>query len=126
MKNLAEKVEQPGDLEIEILTHGTDDALLIINHLAIYRVIQESLANIMKHANAKKVSIQMNVFDDVFNLIIEDDGNGFDANEMVSNNGMGLRNCKARVTNMKGTFNIDSGKGKGTLVNIDIPLDKEK
>lgn len=126
VKNLKEKLEGTGEIQIELLTHGTDDDLVIVNQSATYRIIQESLSNILKHAEAKKVSIQLNVFEDLFNLIVEDDGKGFDANEMVNNSGMGLRSNKARVNKMNGTFNIDSGKGIGTTINIDIPLEKEK
>ncbi|MFK7784202.1 MAG: sensor histidine kinase, partial [Crocinitomicaceae bacterium] len=123
VQNLISKIEGSGEIQIELMTHGTDDDLLIVNQSAIYRIIQESLSNTLKHAKAKKVSIQLNVFEDLFNLIIEDDGVGFDANQMVSNIGMGLRSNKARVSKMNGTFNIDSGKGIGTTINIDIPLE---
>ena len=67
----------------------------------------------------------MNVFDELFNMIVEDDGIGFDFNQMINNTGIGLQETEARIKHMNGTFSIDSGRGAGTTVTIDIPLNKE-
>ncbi|MCF6350566.1 MAG: tetratricopeptide repeat protein [Flavobacteriaceae bacterium] len=85
--------------------------------LNIYRIIQETTQNIIKHAKAKNVSISLVVNNEI-NLLIEDDGVGFE----VSNfKGIGLQNIKDRVQSMYGTFNIDSLVKKGTTININIP-----
>lgn len=122
VSDLKKKLEGSGQIHINLHTYGTDESLLALNEIAIYRMIQESIANVLKHAKAKEINIQLNVFDDIFNLIVEDDGIGFDVNQLIANSGMGLRGIEARVKRMEGTFSIDSGKGKGTTINIDIPL----
>jgi signal transduction histidine kinase len=122
VSDLKNKLEGSKEIIINLTTYGTDESIFTINEIAIYRIIQESIANTLKHAKATEIDIQLNVFDDVFNLIVEDNGVGFDVNDLLANSGMGLHNIEARVKRMEGTFSIDSGKGKGTTINIDIPI----
>jgi signal transduction histidine kinase/tetratricopeptide (TPR) repeat protein len=122
VSDLKKTLEGSGEIAINLHTYGTDEPILALNELAIYRVIQEAVSNVLKHAKATEINIQLNVFDDIFNLIVEDNGVGFDVNQLIANSGMGLRGIEGRVKRMDGTFSIDSGKGKGTTINIDIPL----
>src|SRR5690242_18452762 len=87
--------------------------------IVLYRIIQELLNNVIKHADAKNVLIQLAVENDRFNLTVEDDGKGFDvkANENIT--GAGLANIKARAEYLNGTVDIVSAKGEGTSVNIE-------
>lgn len=86
----------------------------------IYRILQESLNNINKYALAKKVKIQLTEVEDSVSIIISDDGIGFNPNK--ANKGIGLKNMRARVKELGGSIQINSGKGKGTKVKINIPL----
>ncbi len=85
----------------------------------IYRIIQESLQNIYKHANAKAVKISIQLKNNVICLAIEDDGDGFDINK--SKKGIGIKNINSRVNEVEGTAQFNSELNKGTEVLISIP-----
>lgn len=125
VRTLQHQINDSDQLVVELHTHG-DDARLDRNvQNSIYRIIQELLQNINKHANAKRVEIQLNVFDDLFNLVVEDDGVGFDVNNLLNKGGIGLREIEYRVKTMSGELTIDSGRGAGTNTTIDIPLNEK-
>lgn len=90
--------------------------------LEIYRIIQEALSNVIKHSAAKNVDIQLIQHEKGFNLMIDDDGKGFDTETV--NKGIGLNNISQRTKNIKGTLHIDTATGKGTSLSIDFPLPK--
>ena len=86
----------------------------------IYRIIQESLHNIYKHANAQQVNISFQLINDVICLSIVDDGSGFDVNKAKS--GIGLKNMNTRISEINGTIAITSEKDSGTTVTIKVPI----
>ena len=86
----------------------------------IYRIIQESLHNIYKHANAQQVNISFQLINDVICLSIVDDGSGFDVNKAKS--GIGLKNMNTRISEINGTISITSEKDSGTTVTIEVPI----
>tara|TARA_R110002073_G_scaffold57778_4_gene146733 strand:+ start:150003 stop:151862 length:1860 start_codon:yes stop_codon:yes gene_type:complete len=86
----------------------------------LYRVVQESLNNIIKHAEANSVDVQLIGHKDYLTLSIEDDGKGFNNSKILS--GMGLQNMKSRVEQLKGNFLLDSTLNKGTSILITIPI----
>ena len=95
---------------------------LLLNNDAetsIYRIIQELINNIIKHANATEALVQLNNHNDALNLVVEDNGMGFDINK--ANNGLGMKNIQSRVTFLKGELDIESNNS-GTTVIIDINL----
>jgi signal transduction histidine kinase len=94
------------------------DALNPDQQLTLYRIIQELLNNIVKHAKAKEVLIQLTHFEDQVTLIIEDDGVGFDVAARMKDGGLGLGSLRSRVDLLKGTLDIASGKGEGTTVTV--------
>jgi signal transduction histidine kinase len=85
----------------------------------IYRIIQESLQNIYKHAEANTVKISFKPKNNVICLSISDDGKGFDIHK--SKKGIGLKNISSRVNELEGKVNFDSKINKGTTITIDIP-----
>ncbi|GAA4939763.1 hypothetical protein GCM10023314_10630 [Algibacter agarivorans] len=86
----------------------------------IYRIIQESLHNIYKHANATQVSISFKLKNNVICLIMTDNGSGFDVNKAKS--GIGLKNMNSRIKEINGIINITSEKNIGTKVTIEVPI----
>jgi signal transduction histidine kinase len=86
----------------------------------IYRIIQESLQNIYKHANAHTVKISFKSKNNVICLSISDDGKGFDIHK--SKKGIGLKNISSRVNELEGKVNFDSEINKGTTITINIPI----
>lgn len=90
----------------------------------LYKILQELIANTIKHAKASTIDIQLNAHTDMINLLFEDNGKGFIYNEKV--NGIGLKNIKERVTKINGTLVIDSRINHGTLINITLPIEREQ
>jgi signal transduction histidine kinase len=92
----------------------------------IYRIVQEALNNILKHANAKSVSVLMHHRKEHVVVIIEDDGKGFDGGSIdqigTTPGGLGLIGMRERVALLKGTLEIDSELGRGTTIMARIPV----
>lgn len=88
----------------------------------IYRLVQELMANIRKHAKAKNVLLQLLNYEDTLILTIEDDGKGFDLEVAKHGDGLGLKSIYSRVEFLNGTIEIDSESQRGTTVIIEIPI----
>jgi Signal transduction histidine kinase len=97
-----------------------DEILDSRKQLVLYRVIQESLSNIIKHAGTFKVKIDLNLREGKANLTIRDSGKGFIISEINEGEHLGLRGMKERVTQMKGEFTVESTIGKGTTVRVQL------
>lgn len=87
-----------------------------------YRIVQELVNNILKHAAATQAEVQLTKHEDHLNMVINDNGKGFQKNKKQ---GIGLRNIKERLHKMQGTLDIDSASANGTSIMIDIPIKKE-
>lgn len=92
--------------------------------LALYRIIQEALANIKQHAQATNVSVSLIRLDGILDLQIGDDGVGFSPSSVDTNNHYGLLEIRERIYAMNGTFTLLSAPGQGTKLSIRIPLEK--
>jgi two-component system NarL family sensor kinase len=90
--------------------------------IIIYRIIQELLNNIMKHAAATEAVVQLVKDEGRLNIIVEDNGKGFDKTLLAENKGAGLTSIQSRVDYLKGRLEINSEEGKSTLVNIEFNL----
>lgn len=92
----------------------------------LYRLVQEALSNVAKHANATCVSILIRHNADTLDVIVEDDGRGFDPDESKSSGhlqgGMGLVNMRERAALVDGHVTIESAPGRGTTVFVSVPL----
>lgn len=89
---------------------------------AIYRVVQESLNNVIKHAKASEVSILLEPRDKGVRLILEDNGRGFDQDSPSCKRGLGLFGIRERVNLLGGNLTIESEVGQGTTIYADIPV----
>ena len=108
---------------------GEIDHLISENQrIVIYRVIQEALTNIVKHAQAANLSLIIRRREDKVIFVVEDDGNGFDPEQAVtkdaSERGFGLTTMNERVRMIDGFFDLWSQKGKGTRLTFSIPVEK--
>lgn len=88
--------------------------------LMIYRIIQELINNITRHADANSIIVQLSIHEGELFISVEDDGRGFDIDK--ASDGIGIKNIKSRVAYLGGTMEIESEKGIGTTTNITIPL----
>jgi two-component system NarL family sensor kinase len=109
-------------LKINLETFGLQERLDQNIETVLYRVIQETVNNVIKHAGANSLDIQLTKDLDGINAMIEDNGKGFDATQIEKFEGIGLKNIKTRVEYLKGSVDFSSTPGAGTLVAIYIPL----
>lgn len=86
-----------------------------------YRTIQEFVNNAIKHGEATKITIQINENDKEIQVILKDNGKGFDVNNISFKKNHGIYNIKSRISSLKGNFDIKSDLNKGTQFLIDIP-----
>ncbi|SEA82295.1 Tetratricopeptide repeat-containing protein [Flavobacterium gillisiae] len=98
---------------------------LLVNSVKInlYRIIQESLQNINKYANANTIKIELKKKDGNLSLVISDNGIGF--NSKIKNKGIGIQNMLSRTKECHGEFHIKSKKGDGTIITIIIPIEQK-
>ncbi|WP_323757185.1 ATP-binding protein [Roseivirga sp.] len=122
LEDLKDKISQTGKLKVSLYSNELNNVLTAEQELQLYRIVQELMSNILKHSKAKEANIQLTKGEDSVNLIVEDDGVGFDLKEVNKKAGIGLTNLKARVGKLDGNFHIDSGRGAGTTISIDIPI----
>jgi signal transduction histidine kinase len=123
IKDLTDTISGSVKLNIDFETLGMDNRLPKVMEEPLFRIVQEVLNNILKHANATEVMIQLSCFGNDLNLMIEDNGIGFDIEEIEKGGGgMGLKNIRSRVLPFHGSVEFDSRKGRGTIVNINSPI----
>ena len=89
--------------------------------MSIYRIVQELINNVIKHANATQAHLQLVAHEDYLNLILEDNGKGFDPDQIKE--GVGLKNIQSRVDILNGDLKIESTINSGSLFNLNIPFD---
>ena len=119
---LAEKISIPGKLEIQVIAFGFNERLENTLEITIFRTIQELATNIIKHSQATEATIHLNDHENNINIMIEDNGVGFDTKKISAADGMGLANIKKKIAHLGGTFDVDTTPGKGTTIIIDIPV----
>jgi PAS domain S-box-containing protein len=90
--------------------------------LCLYRVTQEALRNIAAHARAERVHVALASGEDALTLTITDNGSGFDAAQARFLGGLGLISLDERVRLVNGTLSIDTGRGRGTSIRVEVPL----
>ena len=90
--------------------------------IKLYNIIQEFVNNILKHSNASHASISLIEKNKKIILEIKDNGNGFDNSLIQEKDGLGINQIDARIHMMEGKFIIETSKGKGTCINIELPV----
>lgn len=88
---------------------------------ALHRIVQEALTNIRKHSQASQVDIQLNTTSDAVNLVIEDNGQGFDPNQRNADS-FGLQGMRERVAAIGGTLQLKAESGNGCQITVRLPL----
>lgn len=124
LREYIDNIGKSSDLSINMSMYQEDkiNQMDLSFHNELFSVFQELITNTIKHANASKIEVQIDFIDNYLSVIFEDDGKGFNASEMSL--GIGLSNIKSRIKKMSGSLSIDSSVGRGTIVNIEIPVSK--
>ena len=123
IKKMASTISNTGSLEVIVEDFGLGERMENSLELSIFRMVQELVANAIKHAEASQITIQLTQHEDNLNIIVEDNGQGFDRSVLdTKQSGMGLTTIEKRIEHLEGNFTIDSVIGKGTSILIDIPV----
>ena len=121
IKDLGEPIKLATAINITYkIDNENTNALADIQQLNVYRIIQEHLNNILKHAKAKNVNINIQYENNEATLLIRDDGQGFDVT--VRRKGIGFNNIQSRAELLNGKMNVISKPGKGCLLVVNFPV----
>jgi signal transduction histidine kinase len=122
VEKMAEKMTILNKLEVKVYPYGLEQRLDNQLEVTLFRMIQELCTNALKHARATHINIYLTQHQHQLNIMIEDDGIGFDPSTLTGADGMGLRNIEKKTEQLGGTFTLDTKPGKGTTIIIDLPL----
>lgn len=122
IQKLARKVSSTGGIHIEVQDFGLNERLSNHLEITIFRIVQELVTNIIKHADATEAQISLTQHDEELNIVVEDNGKGFKVGKLHERDGMGLGSIERRVEHLEGTMLVDSTPGKGTNIIIDLPI----
>lgn len=121
MNDLFENIRAANVVEVEFYPDNETDGLLSANSkLTLYRIVQEQVNNIIKHAQAKQIFVELFPENGNIELIIADDGVGFDPQTIKK--GMGLKNMRSRAELLSGKIDIISTPGKGSKIKVILPI----
>ena len=118
------RIRHTGCLEIEYSSSGTPVYMNSHTELVLFRIIQEALNNIIKHASAAIARLQLDYRENFLRVQISDNGNGFDPAILPEGRHAGLRNMAARVKILGGKMDLQSLPGNGTTLNFTIPFEQ--
>lgn len=121
VKDFTSKIDS-NVLPIYLHAEGFDDATVTPTESVLYRVIQEIVNNVLKHAKAKRLDISLIKTNNSIEVIMEDDGVGFDLAGATQKKGLGLQNIQSRIEWLQGQVEWDTSPGRGTVASIFIPL----
>lgn len=122
LENIGNQASARGQFEIEIILPETIPESSLPFEQVYYRIAQEALENIVKHARASQVTVTLEVDDSVITLRIEDNGIGFETQEERSLDTLGIRGMQERAAECGGKLTLTSEPGKGTCISITTEL----
>lgn len=123
LKDFCTGINSSGVLKVVYQSYSIEDlATEQSTSISIYRIIQELLNNIIKHAAASQAVVQVNKEDNRLMITVEDNGKGFDTALITETNGIGWSNIQKRLNYLKAKTDVQSSAGKGSSVNIEIEL----
>jgi PAS domain S-box-containing protein len=129
LRRLIDDLARDHKVETSIDIADIDNSLSQKRQLIVYRIFQEALTNIRRHAQATRISVAIKKEKDNLSFLVEDDGKGFDAKQAIAGNfnekGLGLASMEERVRMLGGFLDIWSEVGKGTRISFTIPVIKE-
>ncbi len=120
IKFIANEISISEKLQIEVNNINVNQRIKSNIEIQVFRIVQELLTNIIKHAKATEATIQFSEDGNALNIMVEDNGKGFDINNITF--GLGLTNIEKRVENINGNIIFDSTPRNGTTVILNIPL----
>lgn len=126
LKELTSHLQRSNGLQV-MFSASLDSVILDAdNEIMIYRIVQELVSNVLKHAGATKLTISLTGFEEgnLVNILVEDNGKGFEPEKLdKASKGIGLDSLMEMIQKLDGEFEIDSSVKSGTTVSVDLPFD---
>ncbi|CVK18990.1 MULTISPECIES: sensor histidine kinase [Sporomusa] len=122
IRKVLETIKERSAVFSEVKVLGTEKRLEPHIEIGLFRIIQEALSNVEKHAKASNIWVRIDFRPSVVSAVVEDDGRGFDTVESVGNESFGLMGMRERINLLRGELTIKSEVGKGTRVFVTVPL----
>jgi signal transduction histidine kinase len=122
LERLVHGVAEDTGLRVDLVVSGLDDRLPTEIETALYRIVQEALTNVTKHAEARTVSIVITRKERSVVAVVEDDGRGLRSGPAGQSSGLGVVGMRERVALLGGTFTIESGRGAGVTLVVEVPV----
>jgi len=124
IEDMCQNIGNHHKIDFDFIPFGDENELSDVLKITIYRITQELLKNITRHADATEVIVQLTIDDGELILIVEDNGNGFDPS--VSKKGIGIENIQSRAAYLNGKLEVESTIGQGSSFLIQIPRTKNE
>jgi signal transduction histidine kinase len=121
LERLAQTFAEGSGIRVELEANLGEDRVPAEVETTVYRIVQEALTNVVKHAEATKVSILLVRRDSLLTALIEDDGRGFDA-DAVETGRLGLEGMRERAELHDGRFTVETSAGQGTTLRVEVPV----
>jgi signal transduction histidine kinase len=121
IERLRDTVEEQGGISVDVQSPLGDERLPPETETALYRIVQEALINVLKHAAATRVTVRLSRSGKTVSLVVQDDGSGFDPGS-VRDGGLGLVGMRERVALLGGRLTVESSEGGGTLLKAEVPF----
>jgi signal transduction histidine kinase len=129
LRDYADRVLKDSEIAFDLHAEGLEERLPPTIETSLYRVFQESMSNIVHHAEASSIQVRLRRYNGTFEGIIRDDGKGFDVSAVLmdgsSPRGLGLMGIQERVAQCGGTVRFVTEPGAGTQVHVEVPLGEE-
>lgn len=122
MKGFCGELAEQRNVQIEFTHNRVPDTLPDAASLCLFRVLQESLTNAIKHSGVRHFEAQLEGISGELQLTVSDHGEGFDPEIAMFQEGIGLISMRERVSLVKGTFSIDSKRHAGTVITVRVPV----
>ena len=124
VRHFARALSERSITEIDVLAR-LSERLPRKEEVTIYRVVQEALTNVAKHARATYASVVLTAGGDRLHLVVEDNGQGFEVEKLAVKEGVGLLGMRERVELLGGSLRLESTPGRGTIISVRLPLQKQ-
>jgi signal transduction histidine kinase len=122
LEDMVDKINESKLLNINFNMIGIEDRLQGPVEVAVYRVIQEIINNMIKHSKADQIEINLSGIKNTLHLSISDNGIGFEKEMITKSKGLGWKSIFSRIAMLKGNIDVDSHPGKGTNINIQFAI----
>ena len=121
LEELCQDIAADKKLSVDFSCFGLNERLSFFQEINILRIVQELVGNTLKYADARQLSVQINRIGNDLNIMVEDNGKGFDPANIRSR-GLGMTNVENRIRTLNGTIQVESQPDTGTSVILNIPI----